>query len=305
MNNKVLITGALGFIGKHIAKYFKSNGKYVIGIGHGHADSNTLTQFGIDEWYNSDITLENLSRISNPSLIVHCAGGSTVAKSILDPYLDYHKTVNSTLCVLEYIRINSPESSLIYLSSAAVYGSQSDSVIYEDIFLNPASPYGYHKLASENLCRSYSNIFGLNIAIIRFFSIYGDGLQKQLLWEASNKISKSTSEVSFFGTGYETRDWLHVLDAVKLVWNIANSDFKFIVLNGASGHKVFVKDILDMLLLEFNKPDLKIVFNMQNKSGDPLFYHADVTKAYSFGWSPEVELMVGIKKYVQWYKTAF
>jgi UDP-glucose 4-epimerase len=304
MIKTVIITGGLGFIGSNIAKEFKKNNYFVIGIGHGYADQESLKKQGFDEWYQESLTIENLKKIARKAdTIVHCAGGSTVGISIAEPYLDYHKTVNSTLELLEFIRLYSPLSSLIYLSTAAVYGSKEDFPIKESDTTNPVSPYGFHKLASENICKSYVHCFGLKVSIVRLFSIYGEGLKKQLLWEACNKIMEAKDKVIFFGTGDETRDWLHVNDVATLVLQLANLDIsKFQIYNGSFGVRTTVKEILFMLRDLLGKNEIEIEFNQQHKEGDPQFYLGSTEKVLKTGWVHALQIDEGLKKYVNWYK---
>jgi UDP-glucose 4-epimerase len=304
MNKTVLITGGLGFIGRNIAKTFKQNNYYVIGIGHGDINDKSLKSKDFDEWFQESISIENLKKISRVAdTIIHCAGGSTVGISISEPYLDYHKTVNSTLELLEFIRLYSPQSSLIYLSTAAVYGAKEDSPIKESDATHPVSPYGFHKLASENICKSYAQCFDITVSIVRLFSIYGEGLQKQLLWEASNKIMQAKEKAVFFGLGNETRDWLHVNDVSTLVLQIATSGIsKFHIYNGSLGVRITVKEILFMLRDFLGRDEIEIEFNQQHKEGDPKFYLGCTKKILKTGWKPTIAIEEGLKKYVNWYK---
>ena len=305
MNKAVVITGGLGFIGRNIAKIFKQNDYYVIGIGHGDINQESLQSNDFDEWFQESISIQNLKKIDKKiDTIVHCAGGSTVGISIAEPYLDYHKTVNSTLELLEFIRLHSPNSSLIYLSTAAVYGSKEDLPIKESDTTNPVSPYGFHKLASENICKSYAQCFDINVSIVRLFSIYGEGLKKQLLWEACNKIMQADKKVLFFGTGNETRDWLHVNDVATLVMKIATTSAtnKFQIYNGSVGVRITVRDILFILRDLLGKNEIEIEFNQQYKEGDPQFYLGCTQKIVGTGWSHTIQIEEGLKKYVNWYK---
>ena len=77
------------------------------------------------------------------------------------------------------------------VSSAAVYGPGHEGPIGEDARLDPASPYGCHKLVMELLCRSYARSFGVSIVLLRLFSVYGEGLQKQLLWDLCSKLARN------------------------------------------------------------------------------------------------------------------
>lgn len=304
MSKTVIITGGLGFIGRNIARTFKQNNYYVIGIGHGDIKDESLKSNDFDEWFQESISIENLKRINREAdTVVHCAGGSTVGISIAEPYLDYHKTVNSTLELLEFVRLYSPKSSLIYLSTAAVYGTKEDSLIKESDTTHPVSPYGFHKLASENICKSYAQCFGINVSIVRLFSIYGEGLTKQLLWDACNKIMQAKEKAIFFGTGNETRDWLHVHDAATLVMQIATLDKpKFKIYNGSLGVRITVKEILLMLRDLLGRDEIEIEFNQQHKEGDPQFYLGCTDKIVKIGWEHTINIEEGLKKYVNWYK---
>lgn len=300
---KVLITGAYGFLGRYTAKTFKDAGCHVSGIGHGKWHKYEYSKWGIDEWYESTITFEALININKRfDVIVHCGGSGSVAFSYQNPFEDFQKSVQSTLALLEYIRLQGNTCHFIYPSSPAVQGNVGDKKITEDDPSDPVSPYGFHKKAAEELCFSYSKNFGLKVSIIRYFSIYGVGLQKQLLWDACLKIKNATEEVTFFGTGLETRDWLHVTDASALILNVVNNEKnKLSIINGGSGIKTTVADTIDKLIRSYNKP-LIAKFNQEVKTGDPRFYQADITRARELSWAPKVELGDGILQYVNYFK---
>jgi UDP-glucose 4-epimerase len=120
----VLVTGAHGFVGRHTAKYFAKQGWTVIGMGHGTWSRDEWSHWGLKEWRSCDITLENLLCFGkSPEAIIHCAGSGSVAFSMSHPYLDYQRTIGTTLSVLEFIRLHLPSAKLVYPSSAAVYGN--------------------------------------------------------------------------------------------------------------------------------------------------------------------------------------
>lgn len=295
---KILITGGAGFLGRACASKF-SNNNIVYGIGHGEISSNDLLDLGITKWINSSIDLESLIELEiKPDVIIHCAGGSSVGKSVEDPYQDYTKTVSSTASVLEFVRISCPEAKIIYTSSPAVQGVHDNTPIKTSDPCLPVSPYGYHKKMSEDLCESYKRQYDLDVNIIRFFSIYGEGLRKQLLWDALNKISND--KAVFWGTGNETRDWIYISDAVDLVYQLANTTERQLILNCGSGISTTIKETLELLKSEMNV-DTKISFNQESRPGDPLYYWANIDKAKSLGWRPKVTLREGLKKIVSWY----
>jgi UDP-glucose 4-epimerase len=299
----VLVTGAYGFLGRYTAKIFNDAGYHVSGIGHGKWHKYEYNKWGIQEWYETTITFEALINLNRSfDVIVHCGGGGSVAFSYQNPYEDFQKSVQSTLSLLEYIRLQGKPCHFIYPSSPAVQGELGNKPIKEDDPSNPVSPYGFHKKAAEELCQSYSKSFDIKITIIRYFSIYGVGLQKQLLWDACLKIKNAESDVTFFGTGQETRDWLYVTDAAALILSAAdNATDHLNIINGGTGKKTTVKDTVELLVKLYNKP-VNIHFNRSVKEGDPRFYQADITKATALGWSPKINLNEGLELYLQFFK---
>ncbi len=300
---KIIITGTYGFLGQNTALKFKENGYKVYGCGHGYWTEDEYKNWGIDEWLEGDISLELLQKFNiQPEVIVHCAGSGSVGLSLSEPASDFHKTVSSILAVLEFIRISSPKTKCVYPSSAAVYGEHIDAIISTHDPLNPASPYGVHKKIAEELCVSYYNHFGISVAMIRFFSIYGPGLKKQLLWDASNKLINQADGAEFWGTGNETRDWIYISDATELIYLNAISPHDLSIINGGAGEKNTIKETLSILSKELHKEKISISFNNVVRAGDPRFYHADMSEALQCNWSPKINLEDGLKKYVDWFK---
>lgn len=297
----ILITGAHGFLGRNTAALFKEKGYGVVGIGHGHWGIQKPRDFGIDEWVEADIDPIGLSHVHGKiDCVIHCAGGSSVGNSVDHPVLEFQRTVDSTIHVLEYIRKNHPYALIVYPSSAAVYGNQSDFPIRENNQIAPLSPYGFYKKIAEDLCECYAKNFDIKVVVIRFFSIYGVGLQKQLLWDACTKLCSGERQVRFYGTGTETRDWLDVRDAVSLIHLLVKSATGFEIFNGGSGERRTVSEILFMLSHALGKP-AEILMGNENKKGDPLHYWADIAKAEKIGWTPQHKIERGLQEYVEWF----
>ena len=303
MKKVVLVTGASGFLGRNVSKFFSDKGWKVYGVGLGDWEKESWSDWGLDSWVKSEVNIEALTLLQiEPNMIVHCAGKGSVGFSITNPEDDRRANVDSLLPVLDFVRTKSLKTRIVYPSSAAVYGEKENTPIKEDATLSPISPYGVHKKMAEDLCCSYSKDFGLNISVIRFFSLYGVGLQKQLLWEACQKIDSSEKIVQFFGTGKEIRDWLNINDASSLIYMLSESKNKFEIINGASGKAVKNKEILQMLVDYFNKK-ISIEFSGVSKEGDPKYYWANIDKALAMGWKPVVDISDGIKEYAEYYKS--
>lgn len=302
MRKTALITGGFGFLGRATARAFKSRGYRVIGIGHGLRTGNESRSLGFDEWLTADVTMPGLLTMKEGfDVIAHCAGNGSVGYAQTNPFQDFGKTIESSVELLEYIRLNHPDALLIYPSSAGVYGAKDDSPIEESAGLDPISTYGHHKKIVEELCENYSISYGVRIALIRFFSIYGPGLTKQLLWDASLRLSGEKADAIFWGTGEETRDWINIDDATALILKISERNDRFSIFNGASGDRVTVRAVLEMLREELGV-EARIQFNGAVREGDPRYYHADVTKLRNIDWVATVPLADGIRRYADWFK---
>jgi UDP-glucose 4-epimerase len=300
MARRALVTGAYGFIGRHVARRLAGEGWHVSGIGHGSWSREGWRAWGIDEWHAADVTLESLTTYAGePDCVIHCAGGGSVAFSVAHPWQDFQRTAASTAATLEYVRLHAPAAHLVLLSSAAVYGNAREVPTPEAAPLAPASPYGVHKTVAEQLCRSYAQQYGLSVAAVRLFSIYGEGLRKQLLWDACRKLQ--AGESTFAGSGQERRDWLHVEDAVALLLTAAgHASARCPIVNGGSGRSAAVAEVLSLLHAAF--PDAPpLVFSGAHRAGDPDRLEADIAHARAWGWQPTVALPEGIRRYIDWF----
>lgn len=303
MGSEALVTGAYGFLGRHVARRLSGDGFRVVGIGHGSWALDECRQWGISEWHTADVTLDTLITYGgSPDVIVHCAGSGSVGFSVTHPYQDFQRTVESAASVLEYARLYAPESRMVYPSSAAVYGIAEQLPIREGDRLHPLSPYGVHKRMAEELFESYASNYRIRASIVRFFSLYGEGLRKQLLWDACCKAVRG--ETAFCGTGEELRDWLHVDDAAKLVdVLIQQASPSCPVFNGGTGRGLTVREVLTDTLAAYGCGGA-VSFSGKPRPGDPPGYHADISKAIGAGWRPDVDWHTGISRYVKWFSEA-
>jgi len=300
----ILITGAKGFVGSNVAKHFKNLGYKTYGIGHGGLSINESQKIGLDYWKKSDVTIDSILEFNQKfDVIVHCGGSGSVGFSIEYPYDDFKKTVDGTLEVLEYMRVHNPKAHLIYPSSPAVQGEHPDTPIKENYIGKPTSPYGYHKKIAEDLCQSYSEKYNLKVSVIRLFSVYGVGLKKQLLWDAYYKIKEAKDEVTFWGTGEETRDFIHVSDVLSIITKLINCDDRFIVINGGTGQKYTIKYVVEMIRDLVNQ-EVNIKFNNQVNIGNPIYYWSDLEKLNNLNFKAEIKLEDEIKGFISWLKSA-
>lgn len=302
MSKAILITGGQGFLGRRVARAFRQRGYRVVGLGHGDWTADEACANSFDAWHRGDVTLSTLSALNERfDVIAHCAASSSVPFSLQQPLQAFRMTVQCTAELLEHVRLSGSAAQVLYPSSAAVYGAAQDRPLKESDRPNPVSPYGYHKQMAEELLASYARHSGVRSVVIRFFSIYGSGLAKQLLWDAAAKLASAEGVAEFWGTGQETRDWIHVDDAASLMLAASAVQEPHLVVNGASGERVTVADVLGQLR-EALDIDVALRFNGMVKPGDPRHYHADVSRMHALGWRPSVGLRDGLRDYVQWLR---
>ena len=306
---RALITGARGFLGRHVVAALRGRGVSVAGVGHGQWPTAEWADAGVVAWVNGEIDSANLdlvcAKAGTPTTIYHLAGGSVVGPSFANPLEDFERTVASSARLLDWVRRNAPEARIVAVSSAAVYGAGHHRPIDEDAPLNPYSPYGHHKRLMEGLCRSYGQTFGLRTAIVRVFSAFGPGLRKQLLWDLCNRLATGTSPLVLDGTGEERRDWVEATDVAQLLLHVADvlPGVDAPVVNGGTGHGYRVAEFARAVVSTWGS-EVPLHFTGASRIGDPVQLVADVTKLHRLGFIPRVSLQQGIAQYIEWFRQA-
>ncbi len=297
--SRVIITGSNGFLGGCICEEFYSHGWDVVGI-------DLFQQSPIREIKSvigsiDSPAFDNLLSDFRPDLIIHAAGTASVQNSLRETLSDFNTNVSLNAGMLDKIRRIAPDTKVLFLSSAAVYGNPQKLPIHEDAPLNPISPYGYHKFMAEKILQEYFEIFDIKSSILRIFSAYGPGLKKQILWDICTKASRNDTIV-LHGTGAETRDFIHKADIARAVMLISrNSEFSNEVFNLASGIQTSTKTVAEILLNSLNFRG-SVSFSGQNRPGDPLYWQADIAKITQRGFSSTVDISTGLEEYARWFR---
>jgi UDP-glucose 4-epimerase len=302
MTGTIWITGAAGFIGGAAAIHFSSLGWRVVGFDRRRPTLDLPTAgfhvAPIEAW----ILEAAIAALGPPEAVFHGAGTGTVGQAQTEPDQARRDTVGTTQTLVTTLARLAPGCRIVYPSSAAVYGNAGDDPIHEDAATSPISNYGKLKLETEAHCRAAAQEGRVHIGIVRFFSVYGPGLRKQLPWELGQKLIKGDGSVTLFGTGGETRDFLFIDDAVALIHALIESPAAGLsVVNGGTGRATTVSDFAEGLASALGVK-ARIGFSGEVKQGDPQHFRADTTKLRALGFAPRIELDSGLRRYADWIK---
>ena len=298
------MTGGAGFIGKYCVRSFLEKNFGVTIFDNFSNSSEGKIQTLLDAGANlvkGDITVpdEVSNAISGHDIVVHLAAKINVQESFVNPNLTKHVNVDGTTNLLEACKENKI-TDIIVVSSAAVYGDCKDSKTYlsENSNTNPTSPYGESKLEMEKNVIDYSEKYGFNAVILRFFNIYGIGQSPEyagVITKFLQKIKEGKS-LEIYGDGLQTRDFVSINDITDFFNEIIlKMDSKRgNVYNIASGQSISIND-LAKLMVSISEKDLNILHSSPKK-GDIKFSHADIALAEKdLGYQPKIDLKDGIR----------
>lgn len=296
---RIFILGSDGFIGSNAVKYFNQRGYEVY-----KSDITLKQEENYLPFYPERLNFDELLSIINPDIFLNATGAANVQFSFQQPALDYTLNVANVYWMLEALRKEAPACRFINLSSAAVYGNPARLPIAETENVNPLSPYGWHKLYSEQVCREFHLYFSISSVSLRIFSAYGPGLRKQLFWDLYQKLSKPGAEkIELFGTGAESRDFIHVWDIARAIeCVIQQGKFTGEAINIASGEETTIANAVN-IFRNMTAPGAEIRFNGAEKKGDPRNWRADISHLRALGFEPAISVTEGLRGYREWLKS--
>jgi nucleoside-diphosphate-sugar epimerase len=274
MKNKILVTGATGFLGRHLVAALESQSRAL--RLHSSADGDIA---------NCALPMEDVSHV------VHLAGKSYVPESWQNPSAFYHTNVMGTVNVLEHCRRHQAALTLV---SSYVYGQPQRLPITEDHPLAAANPYAHTKILAENTARFYEQRFGLALVIVRPFNIYGPGQRPSFLIPSIVRqvLDPSTAEVRVTDLR-PRRDYLYVADAVLLLLATLRPGVRG-VYNMGSGCSASVAEVARLVndAAGICKP---VVSADEPRPGEILDVVADTSRAAAeLDWRPCTSLAHGI-----------
>jgi UDP-glucose 4-epimerase len=303
---KVLVTGGAGFIGSNIVRLLLDEGHQVTvldNLSSGY-ELNLHPLAGI-RFIRGDVRDDEAVRraIDGAEAVLHLAASVGNKRSIDNPIEDSEINVLGTLKVLEASR-RCGIRKVVFSSSAGIFGELKTLPINEDHPVEPDSPYGASKLCAEKMCLAYAKLYGLEVACLRYFNVYGPNQRYDAYGNVIPIFANNVLHgipLTIFGDGDQTRDFVSVHDVARANVNAASTPKAAGVFNLGSGTRISVNHLAEMVAeaagVQLNKR------HASPRKGDVRHSLADISRAQGFfGFTPKVDLRTGLAEYVAWLK---
>jgi len=314
---RILITGAAGFIGSHLSERLLDERHSIVGV-----DS-------FDPYYDPAIKRRNVAHLKArfgdaafklvegdfgaPALlndlfshnqfdgVIHLAAVAGVRPSIEDPLRYFRTNVEGFVNLLEALRKHGPKR-LVAASSSSVYGNDTPAPFREDApCAMPEAPYPATKRAGELFASTYARLYGIKIAVMRPFTVYGPRQRPDMAIAPFAKSILAGAPITVFGDGSSSRDYTYVSDVVDGFIRGLDAPNPFGIYNLAGGRAVSLNDLIAALESATGKKAQVTRLPMQR--GDVERTSADLTKARAeLGYAPKVSLEEGLRRTVAWVK---
>ena len=314
----VLITGAAGFIGSNLSEALLKE-HTIIGIDNfdpyypkefknlNLIKLNTSERFKL---YIGDITDPGfISEVFSQGidLVIHLAARAGVRPSLENPLSYADTNINGTMIILEAMRTHGVKH-MLFASSSSVYGNNKTVPFKETDFVDhPISPYAATKKSCELLCHTYAHLNKMNIAALRFFTVYGRRQRPDLAIAKFTRLIDHGVEIPFYGDGSTERDYTFIDDIIDGItksasWLLRQEPGTYEVFNLGESQTISLSLMLEQIEKALGKSAKRKMLPLQ--PGDVNRTFADITKAKeTFGYSPSTAFSEGIEKYIEYYRT--
>jgi UDP-glucuronate 4-epimerase len=313
----VLVTGAAGFIGSHLAERLCDDGDDVVGLDGfdtflydaATKERNVAPLLDRPNFRLVRGALEDAALVGElcrgRDLVVHLAALAGVRPSIAEPARYARANVEGTVNVLEGCRA-AGVGRLVFASSSSVYGVR-DSVAAgfreDDPVASPASPYAATKRAGELLASTYVDLYGLGVASLRYFTVYGPRQRPEMAIAKFTRLIAAGEPVTLYGDGGSARDYTFVDDVVAgtlaACRRVAPGRNEIFNLGGA--RTTTLARLVELIGAALGREPVRVF--APNQPGDVPLTFADVSRARDLlGWTPTVGIEDGIARYVSWYR---
>jgi len=310
-----LVTGGAGFIGSHVCEGLLQGGHAVWALD----DLNPFYDPQIKrrnvreiqslskpfDFVQGDLTdrgvLDNLLGNVKFDQVIHLAARAGVRPSLEEPALYQRVNVEGTVNLLEAARLNGVRKITI-ASSSSVYGVNSKIPFCEsDPIFRAISPYAASKLACEALGHVYHHVYGLDVVMLRFFTVYGPRQRPDLAIHKFARLINSGKPIPVFGDGSTARDYTYISDILEGVLACTRKEFGYEIFNLGESQTVSLKYLIELLESALGKKAM--VERRPLQPGDVPITCADISKARAkLGYNPKTKIEQGIPLFVDWLK---
>lgn len=312
---KILLTGAAGFIGSHVAEYLLDQGHQVIGIDN------------FDDFYARSIKEQNIMACrqkpsftfiegnvgdvalflpeANFDVVIHLAAKAGVRPSIAQPEQYIDANLSQTMALLQWMKVHGMHK-LVFASSSSVYGNNAKVPFAEsDPVDHPISPYAFTKKAGELLTHTFHHLADIDVINLRFFTVYGERQRPDLAIYKFAKAMLDDQPITLFGNGSTSRDYTYVGDIVQGIISsmeyVMSNRPVFETINLGSKNPIRLIDLVHSLEEIIGQPANIHWMDMQDGDVDRTF--ADIQKAGRLlHYTPNISLMDGLTRFVAWLK---
>jgi UDP-glucuronate 4-epimerase len=310
-----LVTGGAGFIGSHVCERLLAAGHAVWAFDDLNSFYNPqLKRRNLRdlqalakpfEFVQGDVVdraaLEDLFTGGKFDQVIHLAARAGVRPSLAEPALYQRVNVEGTVNVLEATRMHGVKKITI-ASSSSVYGVNAKVPFAEsDPIFSAISPYAASKLACEALGHVYHHLYGLDVAVLRFFTVYGPRQRPDLAIHKFAQLISAGKSIPVFGDGHTARDYTYITDILDGVIACTQKEFGFDIFNLGESQTVTLSQLIE--LLESALGQKAILDPQPAQPGDVPITFADVSKARAkLGYHPRVKIADGIPLFVDWFR---
>ncbi|MBC6459298.1 NAD-dependent epimerase/dehydratase family protein [Actinomadura sp. HBU206391] len=302
---RVLVTGAAGFIGSHLADRLAADGHEVMGVDDFSSGGNRPEHAQMHRLDVADPALVAFAEHRRPEVICHLAAQVSVRKSVADPLRDAQVNVLGMVNALEAARVSSARK-VVFASSCAVYGVPAELPVPADAALRPASPYAASKACAETYLGMYRTLYGIDHTILTLANVYGPRQSPEgeagviSIFSDALLTGKPTR---LYGDGRNTRDYVYVHDVVD-AFSRACGDLgggrRFDI---GTGMQTTDRDLHTLVAEVAGAPDEPAF--APPRPGDLPAMAVDPGPARTgLGWSPRTSLREGLKATVEWARRA-
>ncbi len=312
---RILVTGAAGFIGSHLSEHLLQRGDVVIGLDdfNDYYDpeikrNNVAQALEHDHYSLYEADLCDGGRIFEifnqvvPDIVVHLAARAGVRPSLENPTLYHRVNVIGSQHILDACRSAVNLSHLVFASSSSVYGGCTEVPFREDNPVHrPISPYAATKRMNELMAHVYSQIYGLNVTMLRFFTVYGPRQRPDMAISKFTRLIEAGQPIPMFGDGSTARDYTYVDDILDGVIKAIDTPFQYEIFNLGEHHTTTLRELIDLVAKHVGKPAQ--IEQMPLQAGDVTITYADIDLAHEkLGYAPSIDMDEGIRRYVAWYR---